>query len=154
MMESNAMGTQVEDYSKRRVKTLSMIEELLKERQHMWSLYCQFAIKDESHDELSVEPEMRSFCQVLIDYISLGHFGIYQRIAEGNERRQNVLNVAQQVYPKLIELTDHAVAFNDKYEHLRDEALKKELNTDLSALGESLASRIELEDKLIESLMN
>jgi len=153
-MESHAMGTQVEDYSKRRGKTLSMIEELLKERQHMWSLYCQFAIKDETHDELSIEPEMRSFCQVLIDYISLGHFGIYQRIAEGNERRQNVLNVAQQVYPKLVELTDHAVAFNDKYEHLRDEALKKELNTDLSALGESLASRIELEDQLIESLMN
>ncbi len=152
-MGSKAMGMQVEDFSKRRTKTLSMIEELLKERQHMWSLYCQFALKDENTEELPVEPEVRSFCQVLIEYISIGHFGIYQRIAEGNERRQNVLKVAQDVYPKLVELTDHAVAFNDKYENLRDEAMKRELTTDLSALGESLANRIELEDQLIESLM-
>jgi regulator of sigma D len=145
------MGAQVQDYSKRRIKTQSMIEELLKERQHMWSLYCQFAVKDNDIRQ-SVEPAVRGFCQTMIDYISLGHFGIYQRIAEGNERRHHVLEVAQQVYPKLMELTDHAVAFNDKYENLRDEALQQELNTDLSALGESLAARIELEDQLIDSL--
>jgi regulator of sigma D len=145
------MGAHVQDYSKRRIKTQSMIEELLKERQHMWSLYCQFAVKDNDIRQ-SVEPAVRGFCQTMIDYISLGHFGIYQRIAEGNERRHHVLEVAQQVYPKLMELTDHAVAFNDKYENLRDEALQQELNTDLSALGESLAARIELEDQLIDSL--
>jgi regulator of sigma D len=152
-MELEAMGAHVQDYSKRRTKTLSMVDELLKERQHMWSLYCQFASKDDNTDEQSIEPAMRGFCQVMIDYISLGHFGIYQRIAEGNERRQSVLDVAQHVYPKLMELTDHAVAFNDKYENFRDEAMKQELNTDLSALGESLAARIELEDKLIDSLV-
>lgn len=147
------MGTQVQDYSKRRAKTLAMIEGLLRERQRMWSLYCQFALKDENTDDLPIEPEVRSFCQVLIEYISIGHFGIYQRIAEGKERRQNVLKVAREVYPKLVELTDHAVAFNDKYEHLRDEAMKRDLTADLSALGESLANRIELEDQLINSLM-
>ncbi len=152
-MGSKAMGIEAQDYTKVRTKTLSMIEELLKERQHMWSLYCQFALKDENTDDISVEPEVRSFCQVLIEYISIGHFGIYQRIAEGNERRQNVIKVAQDVYPRLVELTNHAVAFNDKYEKLRDEAMKKELTTDLSALGESLANRIELEDQLIDSLM-
>ncbi|HFD13165.1 MAG TPA: Rsd/AlgQ family anti-sigma factor [Crenotrichaceae bacterium] len=152
-MGSKAMGTHSEDYSKRRTKTMSMIEGLLKERQHMWSLYCQFALKDETSEELSSEPEVRSFCQVLIEYLSIGHFGIYQRIAEGNERRESVLKVAQEVYPKLIELTNHAVAFNDKYANLRNEAMKKELSTDLSALGETLATRIELEDQLIESLM-
>ncbi|MEE9411789.1 MAG: Rsd/AlgQ family anti-sigma factor [Methylococcales bacterium] len=147
------MKTQAQNFSKHRPKTQAMVEQLLKERQHMWSLYCQFAIQDEYADEQSVELALRGFCQVLIDYISLGHFGIYQRIAEGNERRQNVLTVAQQVYPKLIELTDHAVSFNDKYEDLHNQALVKELNTDLSELGESLAARIELEDKLIESLI-
>ncbi len=119
----------------------------------MWSLYCQFAIQDDEIDERTVEIALRGFCQVLIDYISLGHFGIYQRIDEGNERRQSVLTVAQQVYPKLVELTHDAVAFNDKYESMHKESLKMELNTDLSALGESLASRIELEDRLIESLV-
>jgi len=152
-MGLKAMERQTQNYTKRRAKTLSMIEELLKERQHMWSLYCQFALKDENSDEQPVEPEVRSFCQVLIEYISIGHFGIYQRIAEGNERRQRVLEVAREVYPKLVEFTDHAVAFNDKYEHLREEAMKRELTTDLSALGESLANRIELEDQLIQSLM-
>ena len=146
------MGTQAQDFSKRRLKTHSMVKELLQERQHMWLLYCQFASKDEEADDHSVELAVRHFCQVLIDYISLGHFGIYQRIAEGNERRKKVMVVAQQVYPLLIELTGDAVNFNDKYENLHDEALKRELNTDLSALGESLAARIELEDQLIDSL--
>jgi regulator of sigma D len=152
-METKAMETQAQDFSKRRPKTHAMVKELLKERQHMWSLYCQFAIQGDEIDERSVELALRGFCQVLIDYISLGHFGIYQRIDEGNERRQSVLTVAQQVYPKLVELTHDAVAFNDKYESMHKESLKMELNTDLSALGESLASRIELEDRLIESLV-
>ncbi len=146
------MGTQAQDFSNRRPKTHIMVEELLQERQRMWLLYCQFASRDENTDDRSVETAVRHFCQVLIDYISLGHFGIYQRIAEGNERRKKVMVVAQQVYPLLIELTGDAVNFNDKYENLHDEALKRELNTDLSALGESLAARIELEDQLIDSL--
>ena len=153
LMEVKAMETQAQDFSNRRPKTQAMVKELLKERQHMWSLYCQFAIQDEYADEQSVELALRGFCQVLIDYISLGHFGIYQRIDDGKERRQNVLTVAQQIYPKLMELTHHAVTFNDKYESLHNQELVKELNTDLSELGERLAARIELEDKLIESLI-
>ena len=151
-MEPKVMGTQEQDSSRHRPKTHSMVKELLHERQRMWLLYCQFASKDVDADSRSVESAVRDFCQVLIDYISLGHFGIYQRIAEGNERRQNVLVIAQKVYPLLVELTSDAVKFNDKYENLHDEALERELTDDLSVLGESLAARIELEDQLIESL--
>lgn len=119
----------------------------------MWSMYCQFALKDEANDDLPKDSEIKNFCQVMIEYISIAHIGIYQRIAEGNERRQNVLKVAKIVYPRLVELTEHAIAFNDKYEDLREEVREKELTSDLSSLGESLASRIELEDQLIKSLL-
>uniref|UniRef100_UPI0039892DB0 Rsd/AlgQ family anti-sigma factor n=1 Tax=Acidiferrobacter thiooxydans TaxID=163359 RepID=UPI0039892DB0 len=42
--------------------------------------------------------------------------------------------------------------FNDKYAHLGDRAQAADLAADLSALGEALATRIELEDRLIAAL--
>ncbi|MDV3241666.1 MAG: sigma D regulator [Methylocaldum sp.] len=90
---------------------------------------------------------------MLIDYISLGHFGIYQRIIDGTERRRKVLELAENIYPRIAETTDAAVEFNDKYETLIGDGLKTHLEDDLSKLGEELAMRIELEDQLISSMI-
>jgi len=38
--------------------------------------------------------KLRSFCQVMVDYTAMGHFEVYQRIIEGNERRRAVKEVA------------------------------------------------------------
>ena len=90
----------------------------------------------------------------MIDYISLGHFGIYQRIIDGRERRRKVIEVAEIIYPRIAEATSVAVDFNDKYEYLSGEPLRLNLAVDLSLLGEELARRIELEDQLISTMMS
>jgi regulator of sigma D len=46
-----------------------------------------------------------------------------------------------------------AVDFNEKYETLEEEGFLKTLSKDLSALGEVLATRIELEDRLIRAML-
>jgi regulator of sigma D len=130
-----------------------MIDELLKERQQVWSLYCTVAGLEPFTPNKPVESLVQEFCQVLVDYISLGHFGIYQRITDGNERRGKVIKKAEEIYTRIAKATDSAIRFNDKYEKLSGDAVLSSLSVDLSTLGEELAARIELEDQLIETMV-
>ncbi len=139
--------------AERRQQTRTMVQELLQERGQVWSLYCSVAGLQPFSPDKAVEPLVREFRQLLVDYISLGHFGIYQRISNGRERRAKVLEKAADIYPRIAKTTDSAIHFNDKYEQLSGDALRMSLSHDLSLLGEQLATRIELEDQLIETLV-
>ncbi len=139
--------------SERRRKTGDLVEELLKERQQMWALYWELAeLQPFDRHKESTEQILARFCQTLIDYISLGHFGIYYRIINGTERRRKVIEAAQRLYPGIAEATEVALKFNTCYEagKLLDPAV---LMQELSKLGEALAARIELEDQLIASML-
>jgi regulator of sigma D len=142
-----------ETLQERREHTRAIVKELLEERRQMWSLYCELGSMQPFTSEQSPDRKVQEFCQLLVDYISLGHFGIYQRLTDGTERRQNVLEVAENIYPRIVEAADVAVEFNDKYEKLSGDALRARLAEDLSKLGEELALRIDLEDKLIEAMV-
>ena len=87
-----------------------------------------------------------------MDYIAAGHFTLYERIVNGEERRQRVAEVADDIYPDIAETTGAALDFNDKYERPEKVNEGEQLSADLSVLGEQLANRIELEDKLIKLL--
>ena len=144
------MSAAVEFGTERRQESKSLIKELQQERREVWSLYCRIAeLKPFSSGE-KVQETLTEFSQMLVDYVSLGHFGIFQRIIDGNERRESVLSAAKDIYPGFIETTDAAVFFNDKYDKKTDADFTKELEKDLSWLGEKLAKRIDLEDKLCE----
>lgn len=143
-----------ENIHDRRDHTTKIVRELLKERQQVWSLYCAIAGLQPFTGDEPVGPRIREFCQLLIDYISLGHFGIYQRINDGTERRRIVLETATEVYPRIAATTDAALAFNDRYEKLAAEVLRTRLAEDLSQLGEELATRIELEDRLLAGMIS
>ena len=141
-----------DNVQERREQTHHIIGELLTERRQVWSLYCAIGEMQPFTAGELLDTKLREFCQLMIDYISLGHFGIYQRIHDGTERRQQVREVAERVYDRLAEATDAAVAFNDKYESLSGEALSADLAEDLSKLGEALAARNELEDQLLAAM--
>ena len=148
------MSTQEIPVSERRNQTQAMIKELLQERQQVWALYCSVAGLKPFTADKPVDSLIQEFCQLLIDYISLGHFGIYQRITDGKERRTKVLKKAEEIYPRIAKATDSAIEFNDKYEKLSSQVELSSLSVDLSHLGEELATRIELEDQLIAGIVN
>jgi regulator of sigma D len=50
----------------------------LTERQHLISLYCSLAVPDQPTARF--ENRIRTFCQVLIDYISAGHFEVFTEL--------------------------------------------------------------------------
>lgn len=144
---------QQEEGSERRVRTRDMIDKWLAERQEMLVLYCQLAGLEPYTPERSTRELLRNFCQVLVDYIAFGHFEIYNRISQGGERRQSVLRIAEEVYPKIAEVAEISVAFNDKYEATDNFPSMEQLDQDLSVLGAEIAQRIELEDRVVQALL-
>ncbi|NNJ90533.1 MAG: Rsd/AlgQ family anti-sigma factor [Gammaproteobacteria bacterium] len=143
----------VDDATKPREKTEQMVSKLLAERRDMLVHFCRVAGLDPYTPDKPSREMLEEFCQVLVDYSAFGHFEIYSRILSGEERRQQVVGVANKIYPKIAEATEFAVAFNDKYDALTHTEPLDHLNDDLAKLGEEIATRIEVEDQLVEAMM-
>lgn len=125
-----------------------VVKSLVAERTEMLVTYCRLAgVEPFNPPTKSVHELLQEFCQVLVDYIAAGHFTLYDRLGGKNERRKELREIAERVYPRIAESTDAALAFNDKYSDGNGSLL--ELSRDLSKLGEEIAVRIDLEDKLI-----
>ncbi|MDH3639183.1 MAG: sigma D regulator [Gammaproteobacteria bacterium] len=144
--------TSQEERRERRSQTRALTHKLVTERTQMLVLYCRAAGLGAETQTDSAGKVVEEFCQVLVDYIAAGHFTLYDRIASGQERRHSVREIAEQTYPTIAQTTEHVVAFNDKYEDERRAENKEELMKDLSELGEQLAIRVELEDRLLNAM--
>ncbi len=133
-----------------------LIDRWLKERQELLVHYCELSgTTDFSQTEL-LQSKFVRLCEVLVDYVSAGHFEIYEQLVrEAREFNDGGLELAAKVYPRITETTETALNFNDK---LNGQALSenevRELYEQLSDLGETLESRFEMEDFLIEHLHN
>lgn len=139
----------------RRSKSKSLTEKMVAERSEMLILFCRVAGLEPFSGPPKVKdtPKLvQEFCQIMVDYIASGHFLLYERIVSGKERRKEISDLAQEMYPRISETTEVALDFNDKYDTEHTEALLSNLGKDLSILGEALANRIELEDRLIRAL--
>lgn len=139
----------------RRTGTRETVDKLLAERQELLVLFCKVAgtqplDKGEGED---LGELVQRFCEVLVDYSAFAHFEIYERIINGRERRTRVIEVARQVYPRIAEASEVAVEFNDKYD-ANDHPLDFDtLHDDLNRLGEALAVRAEMEDRIVAALL-
>ena len=142
----------------RRARTRKEIKQLIAERNNVLSQYYNLASHADQNPENSEETLelLQEFCQDLVDYLATGHFEIYRRIEEKEERRSDIMQLANQVFDRIMETTAVAVAFNDLYdtaEGFNPEVLKQ-LPQQLSKLGEELAIRIDLEDRFINTLLS
>ena len=146
------MADQQQNEQERRGYTSELIDHMLIERNQLLSLLLK--ISDLGHGDLteSDQETFEEFCQVLVDYIAAGHFGLYDRIIKKTERRKNVADLALRIYPGIDKTTQTALRFNEKYDPEKRDRNPAELHLDLSMLGEELATRIELEDQLIDCL--
>jgi regulator of sigma D len=147
------MNTTAENRTERRLGTQELVEKLLAERNEMLVLFCRVAGLEPYDAERPTIDLLQEFCQVLVDYSAFGHFEIYERIANGRERRQRVVEVAEEVYSRIVEASEAAVDFNDKYDAADHALVLTDLPHDLSKLGEELAIRVEMEDRIIEALL-
>ncbi|MCG6865842.1 MAG: Rsd/AlgQ family anti-sigma factor [Thiogranum sp.] len=140
----------------RRGRSREKLANLVKTRSETLSLYSELANhRPFEADEVTSEA-LQEFCQALIDYAASAHFQLYRFISDRLERRTQVLELADRIYPKIVQTTDSILRFNDKYEEVDltngDREILVLLDSDLSRLGETLAERIQLEDQVIGAM--
>ncbi|MEP3351412.1 MAG: sigma D regulator [Marinomonas sp.] len=100
-------------------------------------------------------PKIQSACEMLVDYVSAGHFTVYEQLAlEAKEFHDDgAVILLGELLPQIESTTEIAIEFNDKYD------TKEHCNAQLEALPFSLqalmlvmAERFQHEDQLIEEL--
>ena len=115
-----------------------------------------FQIQDAEGEE-AVCHSIEEFNRLLVDYISSGHFEVYEQLfREATEFDDDGgIALAKELYPLIEETTQFMLDFNDKYAaHSMIQANIASLKGDLSALGEKMTERFAYEDRLIEQLHN
>ncbi|WP_371374569.1 sigma D regulator [Thalassotalea aquiviva] len=131
------------------------IDAWLAERQDVLVKYCELAGLPpfDGSDALPDNTKIQSFCQLLMDYLSAGHFEVFDHIvSKCEEKGPKSMAIANEVYPKIAKTTDIALSFNDRFAELKEDADLNDFDLNLSALGQLLEERFELEDQLIETL--
>ncbi|WP_336983893.1 MULTISPECIES: sigma D regulator [unclassified Cedecea] len=128
-----------------------LVDHWLQARKHLLvAYYNMVGIKPnkESHTALD-EKALDNFCHGLVDYLSSGHFSIYERIISNLEGSSPLLSTAQ-LYPQLEANTQQIMDLYDSHlENAIDRDSWVEFQQALSEIGECLESRFTLEDKLV-----
>ena len=147
------MKEQISEIEERRAGSQELIQHMLKERNQLLSLLLQVSSDSSTDNSSQLETDLEEFIQVLVDYIAAAHFGLYERIVEGKERRKAVSDLAMEIYPRIEQSTQIVLAFDEKYNPENKDRTIDHFPEDVSMLGEELTTRIELEDRLIKLLI-
>ncbi|MGL5290709.1 MAG: sigma D regulator [Vibrionaceae bacterium] len=105
---------------------------------------------------LPSEQEISDFFASLVDYISAGHFKIYNMILDKwKEAGLNPTRLTDALYSRINLTTGPLLEINDKYvDSIVDENNCQEFVRDLSIIGELMEQRFELEDRIIQQIVS
>ncbi len=128
-----------------------IIDRWLEERKQLLVDYCTLSDHVQAMSNEECGERLVAVCQILVDYVSAGHFEIYdQLVKEGEDLNDREgLQAAASLFQVVDTTTEYILDFNDKYQETDD---LDAIENDLSKLGEVLATRFESEDKMIEVL--
>ncbi|HDZ37554.1 MAG TPA: sigma D regulator [Marinobacter sp.] len=131
-----------------------LIDRWLKDRQELLVHYCDLSGESDFSQTDALKKKFLRLSEVLVDYVSTGHFEIYEQLVrEAREFNDGGLELAAKLYPRIEKSTEAALNFNDQLDEDKlSEQDAKALFEELSRLGETLESRFEMEDFLIEHL--
>ena len=128
------------------------IEELLAERKQLLAVYYQVVAdsqegSEESHTQLSAR-----LCQLLMDYTALWQFEIHDVLVHFAAEHAAAVKVLELHQPVIQQAANDALDFNDRFDIAVREKTVLQMESGLSVLGESLASRFEAEDQVVLKL--
>ncbi|RTZ13724.1 sigma D regulator [Vibrio aquaticus] len=133
-----------------------VIDHWLETRQSLIVEYCKLGSLQPANGhanvvELPSPKEISSFCDHVVDYISEGHFKIYDMVMEkwqatGFKTNDDI----DGAYAKIILTTEPLLEFNDKYVKVTADDELPNFEVDMSKVGELLEVRFEVEDNLIQ----
>ncbi|RAU30201.1 sigma D regulator [Enterobacter sp. ECC-175] len=150
------MLNQLESLTERVGGSNKLVDRWLHDRKHLLVAYYNLVgIKPgkESYMRLN-EKALDDFCQSLVDYLSDGHFNIYERIIREMEGTSPYI-AASKLYPLLEANTQRMMDYYDStLENAIDHDNYLEFQQALSDLGEAMEERFTLEDKLIALVLD
>ncbi len=128
----------------------SLLQGWLKERREVLVKYTAIAATlDRSSPADAINAGIERLCQLLVDYVSAGHFEVFVALQKEAEIfADGSGEVANDIIPAIGDTTEVILGFEEKYPCDKIE----DLDADLSLLGEVLESRFALEDRLIALL--
>lgn len=149
----NAILTTVQIHSK---NLPDLVNKLLAARQKSLVLFQKLAALKPYAATAPVRQLLRRFRQILVDYLALGPFEVYTALEDQpvDSPYAPARELARRLYAPIALTTQAALDFHDRYEGELSEAALANLDKDLSYLGESLATRIELEDCIVAAIRN
>ncbi|WP_462380195.1 sigma D regulator [Pseudomonas sp. Marseille-QA0892] len=126
-----------------------LVDRWLQERHELIRAYA--GLNDKAETSSATAEDQHAFCALLLDYVSAGHFEVYEQLlgeaeAFGDKRG---IEFARQIYPRIEVSTEAALAFNDQCDGKSGGACTGD---NFKRLGQMLQERFELEDCLIEVL--
>lgn len=130
-----------------------LIDRWLADRKELVEQY--IALKDRTAPDSSLQQQLNIFCSALLDYVSAGHFSVYEQLVRGAQEAgdERALELMSQVMPRIETITQFALIFNDYYGAQTRRPLKEEvMQSRLLKMGGLIVERFELEDCLIEVL--
>jgi regulator of sigma D len=128
-----------------------IIDRWLDSRQDMLLAFCDLTTQENNEITIANSDQLKNLCELLMDYISAGHFEIFQQLMEEGRAFGDDKAILEATFllNQVHETTQKALDFNDKY--LATDDLDT-ITLDLTKLGISLAERFEAEDRMIEVL--
>ncbi len=133
-----------------------VIDHWLDTRQSLIIEYCKLAAlkpcsSKQALSSLPTPAELQNFCQHVVDYISEGHFKIYDMVmgkwsATGFEATDEI----NSTYSQIVATTEPLLDFTDKYAAIDEDDDLETFDSDLSLIGETIEARFEVEDHLIQ----
>ncbi len=132
------------------------IDNWLMERQAVLVSFCELiglSPQEQVEKKLPDNNEVKRFCQLLMDYISAGHFEIFKNIISQCKKNGPAdAEKAKAIYPKLNTSTDFALQFNDRFSESGLQDPTNNFDQLLESLGRTLEERFVLEDQLLAML--
>ncbi|MTD29372.1 sigma D regulator [Erwinia sorbitola] len=129
-----------------------LVDFCLRLRKQLLVTYYQMAGIKPNKETLTTldENALNAFCQNLVDYLSTGHFTVYERFIKELEGTEQLAK-ASLIYPSLKANTDQIMQIYDSHlETAIEDDNCLELQQALSIVGEALEARFTLEDKFIK----
>ncbi len=136
-------------------KTLpDLVTKLLAARQESLVLFHKLAALKPFAPAAPVQHLLRRFRQTLVDYLALGPFEVYQALEEqpADSPYRQARELARRLYAPIARTTQAALDFHDRYDGDLSGPALAELDAELSRLGEQLAVRIALEDRIMAAV--
>jgi regulator of sigma D len=143
------MLKQLEDVKTKWGGKSQTVDNWLNARQQLLINFCNLAGMDKRNETLPEANEIAHFCECLMDYLSAGHFEVFDILVSDDADGQQL---KAHLYPKLTQTTDAALQFNDKFAEAVTTEQAANFDDALAKLGETLEERFGLEDKLIEHM--